>query len=72
MKEIPEQLAIGQRVRVIDGATVHYWQVGTVVAAGMANDWYVHLDYDTSDPDLRILFHSEELERVSQAPRQNA
>lgn len=67
MKETPEQLKIGQRVRVIDESMVHYRQVGTVVAAGAANDWYVHLDYDTGHPDLRILFHIEELELVSEA-----
>lgn len=69
MKDASEQLKIGQRVRVIAESMVHYRQVGTVVAPGQTNDWYVHLDYDTADPDLRILFHSEELELVSEAPQ---
>lgn len=65
-----EEMTIGQRVRVIDMSLVHYRQVGTIVAAGMAQDWYVHLDYDTGHPDLRILFHVEELEAVSDVPGQ--
>jgi|GEM_PF-4784651 len=64
-----EQITIGQRVRVIDGSLVNYQQIGTVVAAGMASDWYVHLDGD--EPDAQILFHSEELEAVSEVPGQS-
>ncbi len=59
-----EQIEIGQRVRVIDGALIHYRQVGTVVDAGSANDWYVHLDHDQDRPAAQILFHVEELEAV--------
>lgn len=70
MIEAIEAMTIGQRVRVIDGSLVHYRQVGTIVAAGRAHDWYVHLDYDNEHPDLRILFHVEELEAVSDVPRQ--
>ena len=70
MPEVAVEMTIGQRVRVIDGSLVHYRQVGTIVAAGMAHDWYVHLDYDAEHPDLRILFHVEELEVVSDVPLQ--
>lgn len=62
-----ELIAIGQRVRVIDGSLVYYRQVGTVVAAGTANDWYVHLDGDNERPGAQILFHSEELGAMSEA-----
>ncbi len=59
-----EQIEIGQRVRVIDGSFVHYGQVGTVVDAGSANDWYVHLDHDQDRPAAQMLFHVAELEAV--------
>jgi hypothetical protein len=61
-------IQIGQRVRVINERLVHYRQVGTVVAVGTADDWYVHLDYDNERPDARILFHTEELEVAPERP----
>ena len=59
-----KEIQIGRRVRVIDNQLVHYRQVGTVVAAGDANGWYVHLDHDDDRPDARVFFHTEELEAV--------
>ena len=63
-----EQIQIGQRVRVIEARLVHYRRVGTVVAAGDAGGWYVHLDYDDTRPDTQIFFHAEELEAAPDAP----
>jgi hypothetical protein len=69
MMETHGHIEIGQRVRVIEVSLVHYRKIGTVVAAGTANDWYVHLDDDTDRPDARIVFHAEELEVVSEGTR---
>lgn len=57
-----QQLAVGQRVRVIDGEVPQFGQFGLVVAAGTSASWYVRLDDGAAE---RTFFQSEELEPVS-------
>ena len=40
VKRTNEQLTIGQRVRVIDGALPQYGQVGIVLSVATAASWY--------------------------------
>ena len=63
-----ERMEIGQRVRVIADRLVHFRQVGTIVAVGETEGYYVHLDYDGDLPDSGIFFHVEELEPAPDVP----
>lgn len=59
------QIGIGQRVQVIDGGLTEYQQLGTVVAAGPSDSWFVHLD--ASPLDVQTFFQVEELLVVAAA-----
>ena len=55
------QLAIGQRVKVIDGGLREYGQLGVVVDTSTGDSWYVCLDTRATE---RTFFQAEELEIV--------